>query len=100
MLLTKRRPALYIFALVDGVVAQLVERLNGIQEVRGSNPLGSTSCQNNFRTFSINHSAAKCGRSTAQALQSEFGDGVFLVSDVTGGEAGLIRGQGGGEVVL
>ena len=26
----------------DGVVAQLVERLNGIQEVRGSNPLGST----------------------------------------------------------
>ena len=26
-----------------GVVAQLVERLNGIQEVRGSNPLGSTS---------------------------------------------------------
>jgi hypothetical protein len=25
-----------------GVVAQLVERLNGIQEVRGSNPLGST----------------------------------------------------------
>ncbi len=27
---------------MDGVVAQLVERLNGIQEVRGSNPLGST----------------------------------------------------------
>ena len=27
----------------SGVVAQLVERLNGIQEVRGSNPLGSTS---------------------------------------------------------
>jgi hypothetical protein len=27
---------------LDGVVAQLVERLNGIQEVRGSNPLGST----------------------------------------------------------
>ena len=26
-----------------GVVAQLVERLNGIQEVRGSSPLGSTS---------------------------------------------------------
>ena len=30
------------FFLLDGVVAQLVERLNGIQEVRGSNPLGST----------------------------------------------------------
>ena len=28
--------------ILDGVVAQLVERLNGIQEVRGSNPLGST----------------------------------------------------------
>ena len=26
-----------------GVLAQLVERLNGIEEVRGSNPLGSTS---------------------------------------------------------
>jgi hypothetical protein len=26
----------------DGVLAQLVERLNGIEEVRGSNPLGST----------------------------------------------------------
>ena len=30
------------FGAPDGVVAQLVERLNGIQEVRGSNPLGST----------------------------------------------------------
>jgi hypothetical protein len=27
-----------------GVLAQLVERLNGIEEVRGSNPLGSTFC--------------------------------------------------------
>ena len=27
----------------DGVLAQLVERLNGIEEVRGSNPLGSNS---------------------------------------------------------
>ena len=26
-----------------GVLAQLVERLNGIEEVRGSNPLGSNS---------------------------------------------------------
>ena len=25
----------------NGVLAQLVERLNGIEEVRGSNPLGS-----------------------------------------------------------
>ena len=29
------------FSLVNGVLAQLVERLNGIEEVRGSNPLGS-----------------------------------------------------------
>ncbi len=29
--------------LPSGVLAQLVERLNGIEEVRGSNPLGSTS---------------------------------------------------------
>jgi hypothetical protein len=28
---------------VDGVLAQLVERLNGIEEVRGSSPLGSKS---------------------------------------------------------
>ena len=28
--------------LVDGVIAQLVERLNGIQEVRSSSLLGST----------------------------------------------------------
>ena len=28
---------------MDGVVAQLGERLNGIQEVRGSIPLSSTS---------------------------------------------------------
>jgi hypothetical protein len=29
-------------AIVNGVLAQLVERLNGIEEVRGSNPLGSS----------------------------------------------------------
>ena len=30
-------------AATFGVLAQLVERLNGIEEVRGSNPLGSSS---------------------------------------------------------
>ncbi len=39
--LTISAVALHIISLA-GVVAQLVERLNGIQEVRGSNPLGST----------------------------------------------------------
>ena len=38
----KTRQRFYISPDLDGVVAQLVERLNGIQEVRGSNPLGST----------------------------------------------------------
>jgi hypothetical protein len=30
-----------LFTHIFGVLAQLVERLNGIEEVRGSNPLGS-----------------------------------------------------------
>ena len=34
---------LAIFHRQNGVLAQLVERLNGIEEVRGSNPLGSMS---------------------------------------------------------
>ena len=37
------RPIFRFCCALAGVVAQLVERLNGIQEVRGSNPLGSTS---------------------------------------------------------
>jgi hypothetical protein len=36
-------PAIILVCDSDGVLAQLVERLNGIEEVRGSNPLGSTS---------------------------------------------------------
>ena len=35
--------ALRLCPSVFGVLAQLVERLNGIEEVRGSNPLGSIS---------------------------------------------------------
>ncbi len=38
---------------VCGAIAQLGERLNGIQEVRGSTPLGST------KTFSLFEIAAK-----------------------------------------
>ena len=39
----RTQPAKYILPLpISGVLAQLVERLNGIEEVRGSNPLGST----------------------------------------------------------
>jgi hypothetical protein len=35
-------PLLRILEFFDGVIAQLVERYNGIVEVRGSNPRGST----------------------------------------------------------
>ena len=44
-----------------GVLAQLVERLNGIEEVRGSNPLGSTSlvggCSKSGTTLSVSRTA-------------------------------------------
>ena len=36
------RPALFRRLPQCGAIAQLVERLNGIQEVSGSTPLGST----------------------------------------------------------
>ena len=36
----------------DGAIAQLGERLNGIQEVRGSTPLGSTIYPRNCRVLS------------------------------------------------
>ena len=38
-----RRKYKLALRFVDGVIAQLVERLNGIQEVRSSSLLGSTS---------------------------------------------------------
>ena len=34
---------IYNLDLLAGVLAQLVERLNGIEEVTGSNPVGSIS---------------------------------------------------------
>jgi hypothetical protein len=37
---------------LSGVLAQLVERLNGIEEVRGSNPLGSTNPRSGSQTVS------------------------------------------------
>ena len=37
--------------LPNGVMAQLVARLNGIQKVRGSNPLGSTKKYRAFCTI-------------------------------------------------
>ena len=37
----------------DGAIAQLGERLNGIQEVRGSTPLGSTNKINDLGNFPL-----------------------------------------------
>src|SRR5213595_760337 len=37
-----RQSKIYNLRFFRGVLAQLVERLNGIEEVRGSNPLGSS----------------------------------------------------------
>ena len=48
MQLTKRRKnSIFTFVIRLGGVAQLVERLNGIQEVRGSTPLISTTYKKN-----------------------------------------------------
>ena len=40
-----------------GVLAQLVERLNGIEEVRGSNPLGSS-----LRSAKEHRATKRCAR--------------------------------------
>jgi hypothetical protein len=56
----------------DGVVAQLVERLNGIQEVRGSNPLGSTIRPRGDQRFARNRVRATLrGIATLRRLSSE-----------------------------
>ena len=53
MQLTKRRKnSIFTFVIRLGGVAQLVERLNGIQEVRGSTPLISTTTEKNEPDFS------------------------------------------------
>ena len=48
---------------VSGVLAQLVERLNGIEEVRGSNPLGSSlrSQRGGERFFNFGLQILDCG---------------------------------------
>ena len=52
MQLTKRRKnSIFTFVIRLGGVAQLVERLNGIQEVRGSTPLISTTDEKNEPDF-------------------------------------------------
>jgi hypothetical protein len=54
MLLCSRFSAFFPFSLAfRGAVAQLGERLNGIQEVVGSIPIGSTMKSNNLRAIEI-----------------------------------------------
>ena len=66
MQLTKRRKnSIFTFVIRLGGVAQLVERLNGIQEVRGSTPLISTTYKKNepdhYRVrFLFGGSARRC----------------------------------------
>jgi len=55
----------------NGVLAQLVERLNGIEEVRGSNPLGSKSLgANDLRVASDQVSMVGLNDVLARAAQS------------------------------
>ena len=54
-----------------GVLAQLVERLNGIEEVRGSNPLGSTISWWSLRSKDSNCAAAN---STTRAIARSLGE--------------------------
>jgi hypothetical protein len=53
-----RLQAIILHCQRHGVLAQLVERLNGIEEVRGSNPLGSTNPLVEFREAKDSNSAA------------------------------------------
>ena len=46
-----RRKYKLALRFVDGVIAQLVERLNGIQEVRSSSLLGSTISNSRVQHF-------------------------------------------------
>ena len=65
MQLTKlRKNSIFTFVIRLGGVAQLVERLNGIQEVRGSTPLISTTAEKK-RTRSLSGSFSFRGLCTA-----------------------------------
>src|SRR6267378_6673244 len=83
-----------------GVLAQLVERLNGIEEVRGSNPLGSSLRYRRERRlerrnisgggpFSPCHNCAASHDSAGQPVMGRFAEGQFLDSKVKGGSRHL-----------
>ena len=51
---------------LSGVLAQLVERLNGIEEVRGSNPLGSKDFDSKFWSIGDENAVRLVGRVTRE----------------------------------
>ena len=53
---------IYNLDSLAGVLAQLVERLNGIEEVRGSNPLGSS-----LRSAKEHRATKRCARLVIEA---------------------------------
>ena len=64
----RRKKIKLTLRFVDGVIAQLVERLNGIQEVRSSSLLGST-ISNGFHPISPCRSA--CGKTVVAGDPSQ-----------------------------
>jgi hypothetical protein len=67
-----------------GVLAQLVERLNGIEEVRGSNPLGSKLIYADLRLR--DHRSDQDKRSTDSLMPSQFsprGSGAKAIAITT-----------------
>lgn len=50
----------------------MVERLNGIEEVRGSNPLGSTTCYQEFTKIVRTLCSDRCPKTTSPFMVRQF----------------------------
>lgn len=87
MQLTKRRKnSIFTFVIRLGGVAQLVERLNGIQEVRGSTPLISTTYKktNPILSGSFTFSGALHGDTVPKGnVNSEYKRGLTIIQLVS-----------------
>lgn len=87
MQLTKRRKnSIFTFVIRLGGVAQLVERLNGIQEVRGSTPLISTTYKktNPILSGSFSFSGALHGDTVPKGnVNSEYKRGLTIIQLVS-----------------
>ena len=60
-----------------GVLAQLVERLNGIEEVRGSNPLGSNPFWQTIQAIALNF-VLQCAPTDAEFFSRRAAIGRYL----------------------